>query len=312
MIVLGAFILTGILGRMLKITMFSVVLAFPPTAILADQVSIEDFLLRKTDANAPSAKLQVSSTSEMDFDRMPGGFSLDRVLLDMPLGGLMHLSDSHAVSFGLRYEGTWLDSDTLLGDIDLHDVRLAATWIYHSPGSKWSVLASVSPGISSDFEHVDSDDFSLNWKVGVRYAVNDRFALIAGLGSDNTTGDDGVFPALGFQWQASDEIHLSLVGTTFTATYQPCKDWLWRFGVWAAGGIWNVENGGNSLDVNLTSYRAAVGLEHRLRDKVWLTVWAGATFANELDVETTGGTTVFKDDADSGWFANIGVRVAAW
>lgn len=294
-----------------RILFSALVISVPPLAH-ADPVSIEDFTIGKSDANAPSARLELSSTSEMDFDSMPGGFSLDRIFLDVPLGGLMHINDCNAVSFGLRYEGTWLESDTMIGDKDLHDVRIAATWLHHQPGSKWSVLASVLPGISSDFETMTGDDFSLNWKAGVRYAYTDRLAFIAGLGSDNTTGEAGIVPALGFQWRASDQVYVSLVGATLITTYQPSDDWLWRLGVWAAGGIWNVDNNGASLDVNLSSYRAAVGLERRLSDKVWLNIWAGATLANELEIETNGGSSLFKDDADTGWFAQIGVRVAAW
>ena len=278
----------------------------------ADSVSIGDFLLEKNDAAAPSAILRISGTSDMDFDTVGGTFSFDRVLLDVPLGGLVSTGKNSALAFGLRYQGTWMDSNILLGNRDLHDFRMNATWMYCARGSKWSVLVGVSPGIASDFDSVDGDDFLPNWKAGVRYAWSDRLALIVGTGSDSSTGDDSVFPALGFQWQASDEVYVSLIGSTFTATYQPCEDWLWRFGVWAGGGIWNVDVGGVSVDVNLTSYRAGIGLEHRLRDKMWLTVWAGATFSNELEIETTGGTTVFKDDADDGWFARIGVRVAAW
>ncbi|MFK7911564.1 MAG: DUF6268 family outer membrane beta-barrel protein, partial [Akkermansiaceae bacterium] len=265
-----------------------------------------------TCANAPSAKFQISGTSEMDFDIMRGGFSMDRVLLLAPLGSALKINDCNTLSFGMRYEGTWLNSDTVIGDNDLHDLRVAATWMHCTSGSKWSFMAEVSPGVASDFAQIDGDDFSLNWLAGARYAVNDGFALIAGVGSDNTTGDDGVFPAIGFQWQASDDVYLSLVGATFTATYQSSEDWLWRFGVWAAGGIWNVEENNTSFDVNLMSYRAAIGVEHRLRDKVWLTLWAGTTFANELEIETAGGGRVFQSDADSGWFARVGLRVAAW
>ncbi len=280
-------------------------------SVLAE-VGPENFTIGKSDANAPSAIGQISGTSEMNFDDAAGGFSLSRVIVETPLGGLIHLNDSSALSVGLRYEGTWLESDTLLGDTDLHDLRVSATWLYHTPGSKWSWLAGVEPGLASDFEHITNDSFSVNWKVATRYAMSDRFALVAGVGSHTSTGDNSVVPSFGFQWKATDDIYVSLVGTTFTATWQPSDDWLWRVGVWTAGGVWNVENGGSSFDVKLSSYRAGLGAEYRIHDKVWLTLWAGATLGNELEIETAGGGTVFKDDADTGWFVNLGLRVAAW
>ncbi len=294
----------------MKLIILPIVIVFAHSSMGA--VGPEDFTVGKSDANAPSAKLQISSTSTMDFDSAAGGFSLDRMVLDMPIGGLIPLGDSNALGVGMSYEGTRLNTRLMLGDKNLHDLRLGITWYHHAQGSPWSLLATVSPGISSDFSKVSGDDFSLNWLSGVRYAWTDKFALVAGLGSDTSTGDDSVFFTLGFQWQATDDIYVSLVGATFIATWQPCEDWLWRVGVWPEGGIWNVENGGASFDVNLKSYRAAIGLEHRLRDKMWLTIWAGATFANELEIETTGGTRVFRDDAEMGWFVNLGLRVAAW
>ena len=282
----------------------------PPAS--AKKVSVEDFTLAKVDANAPSSIFRISSTSTMDFKDVAGGFSLDRITLNAPLSGLIHINNSNALSIGLQYEGTWLESDTLLGDTDLHDVRVGLTWLHHRAGSRWAWLASIDPGIASDFNQIDSDDFSLNWKTGVRYAVTDRFSIIASVGVTNRTGNDDITPTLGFQWQATDHMHLSLTGATFTATWQPHSDWLLRFGVWPAGGIWNVEQAGQSLDVNLTSYRAAIGVERRLSNKTWLSLWVGSTLLNELEVETTSGSRLFKEDADNGWFVHLGLRVAAW
>lgn len=282
------------------------------TAHDSGPVSINDFALGADDVNAPAAKLQFSGTSDMDFDGAFGSFSHQRLLLEAPLGGLIHINDCNALSVGLRYESVQLDTDTFLGDMDLHDVRFSLIWIHHQPGSKWSILAALSPGVASDFDKVDSDDFSLNGKLGFRYAVSDRFAWVGGIGIDNTTGDHSLYPAIGFQWRPMDDVHVSLLGATFTATWQPHTDWLLRFGVWPAGGIWNVEQNGNSFDVSLRSYRAAVGLERRLSNKVWLSVWAGATLANNLEIETTSGGGIFDQDADGGWFLNVGLRVAAW
>jgi len=297
----------------LKLLALPLIISVSPlcqTALAA--VGPEHFTVGKSDANAPSAEFQLSGTSEMNFDSAAGGFSLSRVIVGTPLGELIHLNDCSAVSLGLRYEGTRLESDTLLGDTDFHELRVSATWHYHAGGSKWSFLAGVSPGLATDFERFNSDDFSLNWKLGVRYAFSDRCAFVAGLGVGNSTGDDDIFPSVGFQWQATDDIYVTLVGSSFSTTWQPSDDWLLRVGVWAAGGVWSAENAGSSLDVKLTSYRAAVGVERRLRDNTWLTLWAGATVFNELDIETSGGTEVFRDDADNGWFVNLGIRVAAW
>ncbi|WP_435893183.1 DUF6268 family outer membrane beta-barrel protein [Oceaniferula spumae] len=276
------------------------------------KVSIADFTLGQDAMNAPSAKLQISSTGDMDFDDINGGFSYDRLLLETPLGGMIHVNDCNAVGVGLRYEATWLDTDTRLGNMDLHDLRLSFTWLHHQQGSKWSWLMSLSPGVSSDFNGVDGDDFSLNGRLGFRYALNSKFSIVGGVGVDNTTGDHSLYPAIGFQWRPVDDVHIALLGATFTATWQPHNDWLVRFGVWPGGGVWNVEENGNSFDVSMRSYNAAIGVERRLTDKVWLSLWAGTNLANNLEIETASGGDIFDEGADGAWFVNLGLRVAAW
>lgn len=278
---------------------------------LADPVSRKRFTSGKHDANAPSALLNFSVTNEMDFDDLDGGFSLQRVDLNVPFGGLWRLSDNSGLLFDFKYQGTYFDFNSQLDDEDLHRLRLGVSWLYSEEGSKWSWLVSVEPSIASDFRDIDSDDIFINWKIGGRYELSDQFTWIFGAGSVASTGG-GVLPAVGFQWRPSDELYLSLIGPKFITTYQPCEDWLWRFGIWADGGKWNIEQNGDSLDLKLTSFRAGVGLEHQLRDKVWLNVWTGAVFGNELEVETTGGSSLFKEEAETGWFARIGLRVAAW
>ncbi|MFK7909898.1 MAG: hypothetical protein AB8F34_04770, partial [Akkermansiaceae bacterium] len=78
---------------MFKKLVISLTLLVFPMACIADQVGIGDFMVRPTCANAPSAKFQISGTSEMDFDIMRGGFSMDRVLLLAPLGSALKIND---------------------------------------------------------------------------------------------------------------------------------------------------------------------------------------------------------------------------
>ena len=53
-------------------------------------------------------------------------------------------------------------------------------------------------------------------------------------------------------------------------------------------------------------------MERQLSEKLWLGLWAGMTFANEVEIDTVSGTGVFEDDADSGWFMKLGIRKIVW
>ena len=107
-----------------------------------------------------------------------------------------------------------------------------------------------------------------------------------------------VFPGVGFQWMPCDEVILRVNGPRIRASWQPCEDWLIRADIRPSGGAWNLDQGGNDLNVQLDVLEAGIGVERRIADKWGLGVWAGATFINDLEIESASGKTVFDEDAE--------------
>ncbi len=288
--------------------------AYPITAFADDagRVSIGDFLLSRAPAMAPSARLEYSVASEVDFDAAAGGFSYERVALDVPLMAPYHLNDCHAITMNAAYEVTDLQTDTFLDDMNLHDFRLNIRWMYHQPGSKWAWMTLLSPGLASDGEALDGDDFSLDGQAGFRFTKSPRFAWLGGLVFFNNSMETRIYPGIGFQWRPNDALAIHFTGPILKVSWQPHEDWILRAGIRPGGGNWNVEDKGASFDVKLRSYQAAIGVERRLSDKIWLGLWGGVTFANELEIETASGRRLLNQDADSGWFVKLGIRRAIW
>ncbi|MCP5537020.1 MAG: hypothetical protein H7A51_12435 [Akkermansiaceae bacterium] len=286
--------------------------SLPALAQDAGRVSIGDFLLSRSPATAPSTQLDYSMATEVDFDAAAGGFSYQRQELDVPLTAPMHINRCNAVNLGVVYEATQLDTNTFLGNMDLHDFRINIRWIYRQPGSKWGWMALLSPGLATDGEGVNADDFSINGQVGFRYTKSPGFAWLGGVVFFSNSFDTTVYPGIGFQWKPSDDVQVTWAGPSFKASWQPHQDWLLHATFGSAGGNWNVENSGGSFDVKLRSYQAGVGVERRLSDKIWLGLWGGATFANDLEIETASGKRLFNQDADMGWFVKLGVRRIVW
>ncbi len=278
----------------------------------AERVNLGDFLMSRSPAIAPSVSIDYTLSPDVDFDTMAGGFSFEQASLSLPLTAPIHLNDRHAFVFGIDYAATWLDTDTPLGNMDLHDFRIMARWMYRQPGSKWSWTAHLSPGVATDGSAMSSDDFVVSGQVGFRYRSSDRFAWLGGVAFSVDGLESRVTPGIGFQWMPVDEVIVRLTGPSLKVSWQPHDDWLLHAGVWSAGGTWNVENNGNSFDIRLESFQAGIGVERRLSEKVWLGLWVGATISNELEIDTDSGNEIFKDDADSGWFARIGVRKVLW
>jgi len=276
------------------------------------RVSIGDFLLSKSPAIAPSVRLNYALGGEVDFDSAPGGFSYQRLELNAPLMAPYHLNDCHALTLGLAYKATWFDSDTLLNDMDLHDLRLKLSWMYRQPGSKWSWITVLEPGLATDGESVDMDDFSINGQVGVRYAKSPRFAWNAGFVFFHNNLETRVYPGVGFQWRPSDDVHLRLAGPNFRASWQPHEDWILHADVRHSGGTWNVRENGSDFNLRMRSFQAGIGVERRLSGKFWLGLWSGFTFANDVKIETASGKRLLREDADMGWFVRLGIRRAIW
>lgn len=285
------------------------------SAVLAEgtgRVSLGDFMLSRSPAIAPSTRIDYTLASEVDFDSVSGGFSYERLDLSIPLAAPLYLNDCHALVFALDYDATWLDTDTALGDMDLHDLRLSIRWMFRQPGSRWSWTTVLSPGIATDGESINGDDFVLSGQAGFRYRQSERFAWLGGVVFFVDSMETRIFPGLGFQWMPKDNVFVRLSGPNLQVSWQPHDNWILHAGISSGGGTWNVEQNGSSFDVRLKSYQAAVGVERRLTDKVWLGLWGGATFANDLEIETASGNNLFNEDAEAGWFVRLGIRKVVW
>ncbi|MBT8043709.1 MAG: hypothetical protein KJO79_02060 [Verrucomicrobiae bacterium] len=276
------------------------------------EVSLGDFLLIKSPAFAPSTRLEYSAASEVDFDSAAGGFSYNQLSLGSPLAKPYRINPCNMVVFSARYDATWLDTDTFLDDMKLHDFRLNVRWMYRQPDSKWAWTMALSPGISTDGEGIGSDDFSINGTAGFRYARSSSFAWIGGVVFFHNALETRVFPGIGFQWRPADDLLVRWMGPNLRAAWQPTEDWILHAGVRIAGGTWNVEQNGTSYNVDLQTFQASVGVERQIADQIWLGLWGGLTFGNELEIETSSGARVFKDDADMGWFVQLGIRRSIW
>ncbi|MGJ8678178.1 MAG: DUF6268 family outer membrane beta-barrel protein [Akkermansiaceae bacterium] len=299
----------------LKLLITSLLLAGPLTAWAddaSDSVSISDFLLSRSPATAPSYRLDYTSASEVDLDDVDGKFSYQSLRLDAPLTAPLHFNRNNALLIGLTYNNTGLDTNSVLGDLDLHDLRLNLRWIYRDQGSKWSWMTVLSPGIVTDGSDIGSDDFSINGRVGFRYAKSDRFSWLGGAVFFVNSLETRVYPGIGFQWRPTDELEIDFTGIGFKASWQSSDDWIFYANSGPAGGYWNIEEGGESLNLKLQSYQIGVGLERRLAEKVWLGAYVGATIFNELELETASGNSLFEEDAETGFYAKLALRVIAW
>jgi len=264
-----------------------------------------------------SPRAEFTFLGGMDIKTGPGDVEAFSLSARTPLGKPIRLGEHGMLSIGLAYETTALRIDGTgagfpLPDADLHQIEFPIFARWQKPGSPWAVTAGLSPGIATDFDHVDDDDFYLGGRIVFERVVNEHFKLGFGAAVIRSLGNDAILPAAGFEWRPTDQWMIELAGPYFNVWWQPHEDWLTRFGAGPGGGVWNVDWNNLSRDLTLSSYLVGVSVEHQLADGVWLSAGAGATFGNQLELKTTGGLTTFKTGLDNGYFASLGLRIAAW
>lgn len=276
---------------------------------------MEELLSARPTARIPSYFLNYKETSTNDFDDVDGGFSYSQLSIDGAICTPIKFNSNHTLIIKARYRNTDLDIDTALGGLDLHDlhdVRVDFRWVYSVAGSKWSWVNVLSPGVATDGGSIGSDDFSLNAVFGVGYQKSEKFRWLGGIAFFANDFETRAFPGIGFTWRPADNAELEFTGIRLRGSWQPSDEWIYRFDARPGGGTWQVEENGEEFNVDLDSYQIGFGVERRLTKKLWLNFTGGITLGNEIEVETSAGQRVFQEDAEAGWFGQLGIRLAIW
>lgn len=261
------------------------------------------------------AKLQWFQHSDVDADHsMNEELSLSQWRIQSALSKPLQLTDSIFFIPTLRYEYTDLETFGLgpAGyEDELHSIEVPLLFVMKQGNSAWSYNLRLNPGIASDFENVNSDDFFIDARVGAEYKYNDRLKLNFGLAYTRLTGEPTILPYAGFQYDLNDQWQFALRGAILQARYKWNEDWLVRFVGEPGGGSWNIDKYG-SQTLSVQSYRVGVSLEHQLFDDVWVTAGAGFTLANEVEFMSNSGKTIQKEDYETGHYFTIGLRLHDW
>lgn len=219
-----------------------------------------------------------------------------------------------------RYEGTFLRYDGAspffpVGDEDLHSLELQLYMLHMKQGSPWIYGAWIQPSLSTDFDHINSDDIFLDLAVGVGYKFSERLYVGAGAAGLDLFGDASLMPGVGFIWMPTDDIMVRFLGPAFVAEWEATEDWKFGLDVRSAGGVWNIDDKNQSRTLDFTSWRAGLHAQRRLFDTWWLEGGAGFTFANEIELKTPGGLGLYENalgDLDEGVYGYLAVKKAVW
>jgi hypothetical protein len=256
----------------------------------------------------------------MDFDRSPGELDAWQAELHTFLSKPINLGGDFSLLPTFRYEGTFLRYDGTLpgfpvGDEDLHSLELPL-WLLHSTKeSPWIYGAWLKPSLSTDFDHIDSDDFFMDVAIGAGYKFSDKFYLGGGAALFDAFGNESLIPGPAFFWMPREDVRVQLLGPAFTATWEATTNWRFSFDVRSAGGAWNIDDNNQSRTLDFSSYRAGLHVHRRICDTWWVEGGTGITFGNEIELTTPDGLGLNEavlGDLDEGVFGYLAVKKEVW
>lgn len=283
----------------------------------------------------PSAALDISKyidvlsfrtthSSGMDFDGVtPGDIDYTQSSLFALLG---KAGDSDGLMWvpALNYEYSSIDINAYpfgVGplapkfDDGLHQISLPNFLIYSSPNSNWFHGAYIAPAIYSDFDRIDSRDFFLSAAIGSGYQFNDCLTVGFGVYASDITNDPFLVAAPVFFWTPTEDWLVGYYGPRFVARHDLNDNHV--IGLEAAwnGGSWSVDAFNTDMRLDMNSIRAGLYYKYRLAGETWLELGAGYTFANEITLNTPGGTNLFPvtlGDLESAPYVSLGITVNRW
>ena len=248
----------------------------------------------------------VDFSYEPDTDLDAGGsFSYWDARLSAPVYGTK-LSDDWTLGVRMRYRASIFDWDqqVLFDNDTLHRVDLNLAFIYKPENSPWMGFLSAGPALATDGSNINGDDIFFVALAGVGYKISETFTLLGGAYFSQDFGEPRLLPAPGFLWTPNDHWTFSLIPPRLRIAYSPNRNWRFAAEAFPDGGRWSIttQNGQDAF-LDRSGARAGLRVERRVFGNGWLYVGGGLMFGRELEVETTGGTNLFRSDADTGaWF----------
>lgn len=117
-------------------------------------------------------------------------------------------NDKYQVASGIRYEGYWTPSDSLLGTSSLQGIS-GQILFNRDFRSAHSVQCILSGGAFSDFMDVTAEDFRFSFGIRHKIRVNGRFTLSYGLLYSKQFFGNLISPFVDFNWKISKRLVLS-------------------------------------------------------------------------------------------------------
>jgi len=213
------------------------------------------------------------------------------------------------ISAGFKYDGAGFDGP-LFEDMDLYHIILPLDVIVEV--DDWFFNANITPGIFTDFNEVDTDDFKVLAGCYASYKYNSSFQFGLGLAYDSAFGKDSAYPMGGVIWDPNPHWRVSMILPYPRITFSPSASTSIFWEALPTGGNWNAEEADDEYqgdyDFTLRGYRTGFGTELRLKDDFWIHASVGVVIGREYELRATDYELV-EADVDNSLYFKLGIVV---
>ena len=274
-----------------------------------------DFLGSVRAAVPPLANLSYEWHDSKDFENGGGSAEFGVIEARAPFF-FREFGGNTRVAMGLDYSLTDLqvENDDYSWEGQLHGLYLPISFTHRPEGSKWFWIGQVAPGLRTDFESIDSDDFAFRTFAVAMRQFGDELAL--GFGAFFSYDVDRIFavPGIGFTWRPDDEWLISLIPPELSASWIPNDRWIVSATFRPRSFLADIDEGEDGPDIAEVSYgRLGLSVRHKLLDSpdIWLNLQAGYTLYSEVELQQDG-RSLFDTDLDNGFYAGAAVELHGW
>jgi hypothetical protein len=242
------------------------------------------------EALAPEVAFRYDYDFPMSLDGAPGEYSMHEFRLGVPLPPVIMDTFVMITSLNYRLFEADITTDVLSGDFDLHTLRLPIQAAWLSPTTPWMGVAYVEPGLSTDFNVVNSDSFDLSAAIGAGYRFSSDFMVALGLGYSRNYGDEDIFPAFALLWRVSDDFLLTASPDGIVPEWRVNDDLRVKLRLDLIGGRWTIEDDeGLDRELRLEGGSVSLLVERRIYEQCWLTLGVGFNTLANLRIEDGEG-----------------------
>ncbi len=237
----------------------------------------------------PMAKIGFTTTASAQVENRTNNAEISAHELDASANFASHEFSSVKLVFGAHYKFTRYNLDNLNADKDLYVIEVPIRFIRQF--GKWNVITNVTPGIHSDFEEIDDDDFTVTGLLRASYQQSDETSWVVGVGVDRSFGDSQAYPVVGIRYAPDEHWRFDLIFPRLSINYALSSRTFFFWNVLPAGDKWDVEVDAIDKEFNVTTkaIRISIGAEINLSEHAWLRIEAGREVNRSIELVNDNG-----------------------